>query len=377
MSKNFLILMSGGTTPVINSTLASIIKRIRKKNKNIKIFSGRPGIIGATKDNFLDLSKLSDKKIKVISQTPGSHFIGTSRLKKLSSDEIKILEKNLKKRKIKYVINIGGNGTLQQTIDLSHRLKNINFAACPKTVDNDLGDIKLHKMLFNPGFISCVKIWQFFLQMINIENIGAQSHDKVIISQTFGRDTGFICGSIRLWDQKRKLPIMLLLPEDKQSFKTILFYIKKKLKKYGRLMIFMSEGYNLQSVSPKFDQSGQVMYGSSGTSSCQILNNKLNNVGIQSRIFNPTILQRVFKYNNTLVSSKDIRIARQVGSNAVDFLLKDKKSFLISISNKEKIYALSFDKCKNFSRKLSRELYLKKKFDVSNKYIKYLKKVIA
>ena len=47
------------------------------------------------------------------------------------------------------------------------------------------------------------------------------------------------------------------------------------------------------------------MYGSSGTSSAQILSNKLNECGIQSRIFNPTILQRVFCYRSQVVNNKD------------------------------------------------------------------------
>jgi len=44
MTKNFLIVMSGGTTPVINSTLVGIIEKIKKKSQKIKIFSGQPGI---------------------------------------------------------------------------------------------------------------------------------------------------------------------------------------------------------------------------------------------------------------------------------------------------------------------------------------------
>ena len=86
------------------------------------------------------------------------------------------------------------------------------------------------KMLCNPGFASCISIWKFFLEMINLENIGAKSHDKIIISQTFGRETGFICGGIRYWDKARKLPIMLLLPEDKRNFSEILLFAKKQIK---------------------------------------------------------------------------------------------------------------------------------------------------
>lgn len=373
---NFLVLMSGGTTPVINATLYGIIKKIKKK-KNIKIYSGKKGIDGVLNSKFIDLTKYSKSEIKKMYSTPGSHFVGTTRLKKLNNIQLKILRKNLKKKKIGNVINIGGNGTLQQTIDFSKRIKTVKFISCPKTVDNDLGDFDFKKMYFNPGFISCVKIWKFFLEMINIENIGAQSHDKVIVSQTFGRDTGFICGSLRYWDQKKKLPMMLLLPEDNQNFKKILKSVKKYIKKFGRLMIFLSEGYFLGDIKPNYDKSGQIMFGSSGTSACQILSNRLNKKGIQTRIFNPTILQRVFKYKNDIIDHRDVNIAKKVGEHAVNLLLKKKKSFLIGISKNNKIIPIPFYECKNFNRKMPQSFIKKNSFDVSKKYLKYLKKIIT
>ncbi len=376
MRNNFLILMSGGTTPVINSTLFGIIEKIKKKSSKIKIFSGYPGIDGVLKNNFIDLTKFSKSKLKKISKTPGSHIVGTTRLKKLNNTEINIFKKNLLNKKISNIINIGGNGTLQQTIDFSKRLKNLNFISCPKTVDNDLGDLEFKKMLYNPGFLSCVKIWKFFLDMINIENIGAKSHDKIIISQTFGRDTGFICGSIRFWDKKGKLPIMLLLPEDKKKFPEILKFVKSKIKKFDRLMIFLSEGYNLNSIKPKYDKSGQIMYGSSGISSAQILSNKLNKCGIQSRIFNPTILQRVFSFKNQVICRKDNLFAKKVGNYAAKLLLENRKSFLVGLSEKRLITSISFKDCRNYSRKMPNRFINKGKFDVSTDYISYLNKVI-
>lgn len=371
---NILVLMSGGTTPVINATLSGIIQSV-KKIKKIKIFSGVPGIDGVLKNKFVDLTTYSKAKLIKMYTMPGSHYVGTTRLKKLNKKEINLFRLNLEKKNIRFVINIGGNGTLQQTIDLSKRLKNIKFLSCPKTVDNDLGDKNFKKLFFTPGFRSCVKIWQFFLRMINLENIGACSHDKVIIAQTFGRSTGFICGSIRYWDKDRKLPIMLLLPEDKKNFSRILKSVKKYIKKYNRLMIFLSEGYNIDNLKPVYDNSGQIMYGSSGNSSCQLLSNKLNSYGIQSRIFNPTILQRVFSYNNNVVDIKDNQIAKKIGNYAVKSLLSNKHGCLIGISNKKKLQCISFKHCKNLSRKMPVKFLNKGKFDVSNEYIKYLKKI--
>ena len=376
MTKNFLILMSGGTTPVINSTLVGIIEKIKKESPKIKIFSGQPGIDGVLKNKFIDLTKITKSKLKVISKIPGSHIVGTTRLKKLNTSEINILKKNLINKKIDNIINIGGNGTLQQTIDLSNRLRNFSFISCPKTVDNDLGDLNFNKMLCNPGFPSCISVWKFFLEMINLENIGAKSHDKIIISQTFGRETGFICGAVRYWDKKRKLPLMLLLPEDKKNYSQILLYAKKQIKKFGRLMIFLSEGYNLSNIVPKYDKSGQIMYGSSGTSSAQILSNKLNKSGIQSRIFNPTVLQRVFSFKNEVVNKKDNIFAKNVGIYAAKLLLANKKSYLIGLSSEKKIIPISFSDCKKYSRKMPDRFIKFGSFDVSNDYIKYLNKVM-
>ena len=370
---NFLVLMSGGTTPVINSTLVGIISELKKKK--IQVFSGKQGIEGVKKNKFINLSKISKSKLKTLKYTPGSHFIGTTRIKKLNNSEIKKIKKILNTKKIKNIINIGGNGTLKQTIHLNNKLKDFNFASCPKTVDNDLGDKTFEKVQYNPGFPSCVLIWKFFYDMLNIENIGAHSHDKVIISQTFGRDTGFICGSIRLWDLKRRKPIMLLLPEDKQPIKNIINYVKKKLKKFDRLLIFISEGYKIGKIGSRRDKSGQVMYGSSNNTNCQLLSNILNKNKIQTRIFNPTILQRVFKFESKKVFFKDNKIAYRLGIYTVRKMLKGKKSFLTSISN-NKIIPISFASCNDFARKMPRKFIKKGLFDVNDNYIRYLKKII-
>ena len=371
---NFLILMSGGTTPVINSTLAGILKTLRKKK--IKVFSGSPGLEGFLRGQIKNLSNLSLAKINKMGETPGSHFIGTSRLTKLNAIEVKKLKSKLDKKNITNIINIGGNGTLKQSIYLASMMPEINFISCPKTVDNDLGDVNFKKMLFNPGFISCIEIWKFFLKMINIENIGASSHDKIIISQTFGRETGFICGSLRYWDKNKKLPMMLLLPEDNTDFSKILRTAKKILKEKGRLMIFMSEGFKVGNIKPTKDKSGQIMYGSSGNTNCQLLNNKFIKKGIQSRIFNPSILQRVFKFQKNRAYEKDKNIAQKIGETAVKTLLNKKKSLLVSLDQNHKIDLIQYKNCKNFTRKMPNKFILKNKFDVSKSYLKYLDKVL-
>ena len=138
---------------------------------------------------------------------------------------------------------------------------------------------------------------------------------------------------------------MLLLPEDKQNFNKIYSQAKKILKQKKRLMIFMSEGYEIGNIKPEKDGSGQIMYGSSGNTNCQLLNNKFVEKGIQSRVFNPTILQRVFKFYKNKLYEKDKKIAEKIGEAAVNTLLNE-KSYLIGFS-KITIVLIKYEDCKN------------------------------
>ena len=55
---------------------------------------------------------------------------------------------------------------------------------------------------------------------------------------------------------------------------------------------------------------------------------------------------------------------------------KKNKSFLLGLNSNSKIIKISFKDCKNFTRRMPDKFILKGKFDVSNSYIKYLKKII-
>ena len=54
---NILILQSGGTTPVINATLAGIITRSLKSGKNNNLYSSHNGIFGTSPN---DIFKIRD-----------------------------------------------------------------------------------------------------------------------------------------------------------------------------------------------------------------------------------------------------------------------------------------------------------------------------
>lgn len=374
--KNILITMSGGTTAVINATLAGIIISAQRSKKINRIYAGIPGLLGVLDKKIIDLTDISKEDIKKLKKTPSSGVIGTTRVKKFSKDEFKFFKQIIKEYKISYFINIGGNGTVKQTKSFVENIKNLKAISLPKTVDNDLGDIDLNQMFFTPGFPSVINYWYHKILMMNNENMGAYSHDKVIVAQTFGRETGFIAGSVRLADPKRKLPLLILLPEDQKETKVVIDSIKNLINIHGRALVVMSEGYNVGDLGAIKDFSGQIMYGSSKNLAAQVLVNKLVQIGIQARAFIPGIDQRSeIKFTTKF----DIKQSYKLGKYTIDQIEKGNSNFLVGIKenkgNKVIFHNINFDTFKDLNRKLDQRFIRFGQFDVTDDYLFYLKKI--
>src|SRR6185312_11555910 len=84
MSKgNLLYAQSGGVTAVINATACAVIESCRKYK--IKAYAARNGIIGALREELVDLSKEDRAQIGALRWTPGGAF-GSCRFKLKSLD---------------------------------------------------------------------------------------------------------------------------------------------------------------------------------------------------------------------------------------------------------------------------------------------------
>ena len=342
--KNLLVTMSGGTTSVINATLAGIIKSARESKMIDKIYAGFPGIVGFMNDQIIDLSDLTEKEINILKNSPGSASIGTTRTKIFDVNDLNNLKEKFEKYKIGFFINIGGNGTIKQTKLIASHIDEIFVASAPKTVDNDLGDQKFEDLWFTPGFPSCVNYWKNKMFMLDNENIGAFTNDKVLITQTFGRETGFIVGSLRMYDIDRNKPIILLLPEDQRSPSEVLDKIENTLKKHGRAIVGICEGYQIKKYNYTLDYTGQIMYGSSETSSMQQLINLCNKNKIQARGYNPTVDQRQ-NFNFTL--DKDIKIGYNIGVQIINNFREKKSHFFQSYNHKKQMKTIPLNTIKN------------------------------
>lgn len=375
MNGNLLITMSGGTTTVINATLAGVIRRAQESSKINKIYAGYPGISGFLNGNVIELTNMSEHELKVLVNTPGSGFIGTTRVRPLDELETKLFCKIANKNNIQYFINIGGNGTIKQTMHISTSIGDkITSVALPKTVDNDLGDIQFEKMLYTPGFPSCVNYWRNKVFVMNQENLGAFSHDQVLIAQTFGRETGFLAGAARIADVKRETPLIILLPEDQKTSEQVMSHIINIVNKHKRAIVILSEGYKIKELGYRYDKSGQIMYSSSNTSAAQELINLCFDNGIQARGFIPGFDQRI---DNRYTTQFDIDNAYKIGEYAIEEINTGNKEFFVSIDKNLNIISIPFTEINNFSRKMPDRWISYNNFDVTDSYVSYLEKLLV
>ena len=370
--------MSGGTTTVINATLAGIIERSRESKEIGDVYAAIQGFPGIIKDHIENISTLPGDEIKKLIFTPASGFIGASRIGKQDIESENVFQNIIEKYNIGYFINIGGNGTVKQSLHIQSIFGDkLKIAALPKTVDNDFGDTDFKHMFFTPGFPSCIKYWAHKINIFNQENLGACQHDKVLILQTFGRETGFIAGSARVADPNRELPLIILLPEDHQPLEAVLKKIEDTVNKRGRAIVVMTEGYTISPFEETRDKSGQVMYSSSETTNAQLLVNACINAGIQARSFIPGIDQRD---EILLTSPQDIEASLQVGQTAIDEFEKGNQRFIVTlpqqnITQEIKTGIIDLFTYDDYSREMPSQWINKENFDVTDAYINYLSKL--
>jgi len=378
---NLMIAMSGGTTTVINATLAGIVEEARRLGFPGRVYAGVHGLHGVMAEDILDLTGVSNETLRLLATTPASGFAGTARLKPLDEAEMSRIADVFAAHEIDAFLNIGGNGTIRQSMSVSERLNGqVQVLALPKTVDNDFGDSAFEAMFFTPGFPSIVNYWSHKVNILNQENEGACQHDRVLVAMTFGRETGFIAGSARLSDPGRELPMLILLPEDQRGPDDVLAAIENLTRKRGRALVVVCHGYRVDDVGARYDPSGQVMYGSSRNNAAQLLTNLCNDHGMQARLFVPEVDQRD---EILLTCDTDIELSRKLGRAAAQAVVEGSFNGLVSVPRQERIYADShlrftpFDQTTGFSRRMPAEWVGWGRFDVSDAYLSYLTMVMA
>lgn len=332
---NAFYAQSGGVTAVINASAAGVINTAALFPEKIgQVYAGQNGILGALREELIDISRESEASIQGLMTTPSGAF-GSCRYKLKGIDENRAEYERLievfKAHNIRYFFYNGGGDsadTCQKVSEIGERLGfPLQAIHVPKTIDNDL------PFTDNcPGFGSVAKYVALSTReaAFDISSMCATS-TKVFILEVMGRHAGWIAGAAGLASRSEaEAPHIILFPEIAFEEERFLAKVKETVEKFGFCVIVASEGTQtadgqLLSGSTSRDAFGHVQLGG--------LAPKLANIIKQAHGYKyhwavADYLQRAARH---IASQTDLEQAYSLGEAAVNLAMAGKNALMPTI----------------------------------------------
>lgn len=382
---NMVIAQSGGPSMVINESLVGAVLEARKSAKIGKILGAKHGILGILGGDYVDLRKLSVKKLMAVAETPSS-ALGSCR-KKPDAADCKAIFEAFRKLNVGYFFYIGGNDSADAARIVAEEAEKAKYPLVvyhiPKTIDNDLRSCD-----HTPGFGSAAR---FVASAIKGDDLDNRALGGVKIDVIMGRDAGFLTAASALArDRKDDGPHLIYLPEVPFSEKTFVADVNAAMKKYGRAVIAVSEGIRGKDGIPigaklgsgERDSHGNVQMsgtGALGDALAKLLKAKAGVKRVRADTFG--YLQRSFP---GVASKVDQAEAFAAGKAAVKNALLGKlqKGTIAIIRTKGKKYRVTFaavpiKRAAKFTRSVPSEFIAKNGHDVTAAFVAYAKPIVG
>lgn len=391
MGKNVIVAQSGGPSPVINSSLRGVIDGCKAFPDTFgTIYGGWHGIEGVLKEELLDLSAQSEDEVALLRYTPAAGAIGTCRykLKDKQTEDFDRIIAVMKAHDIGYFFYNGGNDsmdTANKVAKLAHeRGLDLIAVGVPKTIDNDVGDSEFKLIDHTPGYGSVARYWMGIVQNANEENAGSCPADPVLVIQAMGRQIGYIPAAVRLADPKRELPLQIYMRESAVSAEEMCDNINDQLRKDGRCVVVVSEGFDVGDLGEVKDSFGHAQFGASKLTVAQKVVNLLNDRGLATRGAARGQVPGCDQRDTcTYASVVDLDEAYRVGQKAAEIAASGENGWMSTILRKPGlIYNVDYDKVPlelvaNSERTFPEAWIAPNKIDVTDEFLKYATPLIG
>ncbi|NIP31173.1 MAG: 6-phosphofructokinase [Candidatus Dadabacteria bacterium] len=373
-SKNNIgIIVAGGPAPGINAVISAVT--IEANNRGKKVI----GIIDGFK--WISMGDISKTKVLSIDNTSrihtfGGSIIGISRRSPLESETtLKNTISSLNKLGIKYLITIGGDGTMFLAKTLQDYTKGkIKIAHIPKTIDNN---ILLPDNIPTFGFETAMDIGAKIINNIMEE---AKTTKRWFIVITMGRRTGHLALGIA----KAAGATLAVIPEEfkgknvplKKLISRLEGSVIKRLntgREYGVAVI--AEGM-LDIINPEElgimdkDPMGRIRY--IDVNFGQLIKNTLNKSLKDKGVDIETVHKRIgYELRSAAPIPFDLKYTRDLGYCAVKFLMNGGQGALICIK-KGAMHSIDFNKLINKRTGKIKVRYVNTKnesYEVAQKYM--------
>jgi len=336
------VLTGGGDCPGLNAVIRAIVRKgiTRYGYEIFGIYEGWKGLTGDNLIRPLDLNATSGILPK------GGTILRTSRTNpyKVTDGESKLLE-NMKKHSLDALIAIGGDDTLGVAAKLFQ--KGIKVIGVPKTIDNDIyGTDKTF------GFDTAVNIAMDAIDRIHTT---AESHNRVMVVEVMGRDSGWIALESGLAGGAD----IILIPERPADLTEVCALIKRRHERGKDFsIVVVAEGTRIKTAEhpegafvtqdSSIDQFGHVRLGGVCNYVAQEIEKKL---GYESRVVVLGHIQR-----GGTPTAFDRMLGTRYGVCAIDLVNQGKFGHFTALKG-DRIIAVPLSEMAGKTRTVDSELY--------------------
>jgi 6-phosphofructokinase 1 len=208
--------------------------------------------------------------------------------------------------------------------------------------------------------------------------------EPVAVLQAMGRKAGFIPAAARLADPHREIPLQLYLAESSHTLASMADHVNDQLKRTGRCIVIVSEGFNVGSLGEAHDGFGHIEYGASQSTVAQVVTNYLNDVGLQARGQATGQVPGILQRSTSIYASRvDLDEAYEVGKYAVGIATREGTGWMATILRKPgETYSPYFDKVAlptvaNSARQIPSHWLTADQLDVTDEFITYAQPLIG
>ncbi|MCV6605193.1 MAG: 6-phosphofructokinase [Porticoccaceae bacterium] len=383
--KNAFYAQSGGVTAVINASACGVIEAARASNKIGKVYAGNNGIIGALREELIDVSKETRSTISALKHTPSGAF-GSCRYKLKGLEENRTEYERLievfKAHNIGYFFYNGGGDSADTCLKISQLSEKMGYPIqaihVPKTVDNDLPFTDCC-----PGFGSVAKYVAVSTKEASMDVASmCESSTKVFILEVMGRHAGWIAAAGALaQEQEGDAPHIILFPEIAFNKEKFLRKVKQTVKKNGYCVIVASEGAQYKdgtflADAGTTDAFGHKQLGGVAPTLATMVKDEL---GYKYHWSLADYLQRAARH---IASATDVEQAYAAGKHAVELAEAGRNSVMVTIERgKGKRYSwrvgeAPLDKVANVEKMMPRSYISRDGFGVTEAGRAYLQPLI-
>ena len=327
---NVLVMQSGGCTPVLNRSLAGVVREAQEQRALGKIYGAAHGLEGVLDNKLIDLGKLSKVAWGRIARTPGA-ALGSTRHKLQPAEAQPVLD-TLRRYNIRFLFIIGGNDSAETGHAIVQVASNAGYALnvinVPKTIDNDLV-LTDH----SPGYGSAARFVALATIGAGQDAVAMGQASPITIIEVMGRDTGWLAASAALAKQEEgDAPHVICIPEVPVEESQFLEKVEDTYRKYGFAVAVIAEntrspqGVLGEQASPWFiDDFGHPYYDGPGRYLAAQVSQRLK---VRARYEKPGTIQRSFM---TAVSRTDAQEAEMAGRAAVRYALEGHTDQIVTL----------------------------------------------